>query len=797
MMISKNIRLTARTLWRNKLFTALNVMGLSLGIAGSLYILVYVMIDLQWDSFHEKRDRIARIVQIQDFQGTEPQHCAFTMPALGPALEEGIPEIETVIRVNESHSWLRRGDLEFSLRQCRYVDRNFFDVFSLPLVAGDPKTVLSDPNSIVLHEQDAEKWFGNENPIGQTLVFADQREVVVTGLLADPPYKTSIPTRALLPIEMLDDDQKLPMEQWRQNFLATFVLFKSPVSLEEMNVKLNKTVDIHTDNNHFEMYFQWFKDVHLHAQNVKYDTAFATSDASKLLITGSIGLLLIIIAIINYVNLATARAMGRAREIGMRKVIGASRRQLVRQFMLESTILTVFATGFALVLLELCKPLLQEISGRAIEVNLFGDAATMLAVFGLVCLVAFISGFYPALVLSHFQPIEALRETVRRGRGGNRLRRGMVAFQFSVTIAFFICTMIVLQQLRYQENKDPGFDKTNVITLSALGQEFWQKREAFEAELDKLEIVEAHAASFNMPGLGGGQTSLNRYQTDEGKLCWFNVTDADFAEVLRYRIKAGRFLSRDFPSDFNYEAGEAGGIVLNEAAAEAFGFESPEVAIGELVYWSNTPMRIIGVIENYHQLAFRFEIEPMVIASFADQFYYYSIRHHAANSAEIRKELQKVWDEIFPESTMHYFFYDERYNRMFSSEMQFGKLLGTFATLSIIVALLGLIGLTVHSTQRRAKEIGVRRVLGASTTQILCIINHELLLLAIIANVIAWPAAWFLMYKWLGNFVYKTTLDPFIFPVVSVALLIVTLAISTLFAWRTTRANPAEVLKAE
>jgi putative ABC transport system permease protein len=790
-----------RNLVRQKWFSLLNILGLALGMAGALLIFSLVEIDLTWDNFHENSDRIIRLIEKQDFGEDELTDVAWIMPAIGPQIVEEFPEVVAQTRMMISGSMLiERGDQKIYERNGAYVDSTWFQIFSFELEAGDPNTCLTSKEAIVISRVAADKYFeADENPLGLTLLIDGSRTATITGIMAKPPQASHLDFDFLYPFHGVNLDRpEYDVDSWGGNNHACYLLLNNPI--EDLTAFGEKVTELYHRHGSWEGLIFWAQhldDMHLYSDHIEMDGLNAgATNVTAVLTLASIGLFILIIACINFMNLSTARATKRAREVGMRKVSGATRGSLILQFLGESLLIAFISMVIAGGLAHLAEPHFETLANRMIELNVFDGGFTTITLLAITLICGLLAGLYPASVLSSFTPASILRGSGNGSvsTGGTWLRRGLVVFQFAISIVLIISTGVIYNQIQYVKAQDLGFDGEQVLVLPINYNPFWESEESFRNEISSISGVVMTSSASATPGRGSGQSGMRPEGSEKSYMTEQLICDENYAETLGLTVAEGRFFSREFSGDYLTQEDSVGTVVLNEAAVRQFGWENP---IGKTVrIWGNR-LTVVGVIKDYHYFSLHNEISPLFMIASDDWKSYISIRFETDDVTHIVEGVEEVWNEMFPDAIFSYRFLNEQFEQRYMRDKREAQLLQTFSILAIFIACLGLLGLAAYATQRRIKEIAVRKVMGATITDILRLITKEFTVLVIVANLIAWPVAWYLMNQWLNNFAFRSPMPFWMFAVAGVGALLIALIATGSTALRASNANPSDTLRSE
>jgi len=794
-MIRNYLRIAFRNLVRQPSYSLLNVFGLAIGMASSVLIFAFIRVDLTWDTFHHNANRIARVVELQDFGGNELTDVAWTMGPLGPMLVRELPEVEMTTRYyTESDILFGRGDVRRYVKSVAYVDSVFFAMFDFAFVAGNPATALNRPDALIMTESLAKSFFNGIPTLPQTVLVGNQ-PFVLTAVLKDLPANTHFQFKALISFESKKDDEEL-YSSWGNNNLSTYLMLTHPMDVSGLGEKITEAY--HNKYGGWEglkFYVQPLLEMHLHSDHIEFDRNWGKSDLNSLYTLGSIAILILLIASINFVNLATARSIRRSREVGLRKVVGANRLSLMIQFLGESLLISFIAMILAGIVAQLFKPVFANLTGRALPLHLLNGGFGTLVLIALAAVTGLLAGLYPAFVLASYRPASVLKSGAGgRAPGGVLLRRGLVTLQFAVTVILLIATAVVYRQVNYMRNKPLGYDKEQVLSIPLHGHIEREQKLALRDRFLQIPGVESATISSGTPTRGAGQSGMLFEGQTDSKMTEQLICDPEYADVFKLTIVQGRFFSSEYPSDLaDYDKG-TGAVVVNEAAVREAGWTDP---IGKTVKMWGMSMPVVGVVKDYHLRGPQREIVPIVSICSDYRGRLMSLRLHPGSIPQTLASLEKVWDQYVPEYPFDYSFVDEQFEANFRLYVRQAQVLETFAGISIFVALLGLVGLVSYATERRSREIGVRKVLGATESQILGLMSREFLLLILLSNLIAWPVAGYLMNGWLQEFPYRTNLGFWLFPSAALVVLFVAWTTLILVSWRASRLNPADVLRYE
>jgi putative ABC transport system permease protein len=775
-----------RSINRQKMYSALNIVGLAVGLAAFILIAMYVQNELSFDQHHQNSDRIYRVVR---------DGRAMTPAPLGAALADNFSEVEAVTRIiQDKNTLISREDSHFLEQEFYWAGSDVFKVFTLPFVFGDPDTALLGPSSIVISQSAAKKYFNEQNPLGKTLNINDKMDYKITGVFADMPAASHFVMDFIVPYEDYFRVTQNDISKWQSNFTYTYFLLREgadPVALES---DIHRVIEVPlfekfgVDKPYPQMYFiQPMTDIHLKSHNMQEISV--NNDMMYIYLFSSIALLILFIACINYVNLATARSTRRGKEVGLRKVVGARRFQLVQQFLGESFLIILVALSLGILLVELVLPVFNNLVERQLSLQAMTEPQFLWVLVLTVVLVSLLAGGYPAAKISAFKPILAINGVFSKGVKGRNLRNILVLFQFSITTVLFICTLTINEQLDFVNDYDVGYNKNNVITLTIRDSAVRKNIAAIKSELLNNPEVIGVSASASLPNNIDTFTNkvLNSEFPDKETTIFYNTADYDFAELFGIDIEQGRNFSRDHQSD------EKGVFLVNQAAVRAAGWESP---LGQtMTHWSGEQGSIVGVMKDFHLHSLHSAIEPLYIFLAPQNFSHLSIKVKPGNVPATLEFIQGTMKKFSPSFPFEYAFFDEEYSRAYHPEQQMVNVFSSFAILAVIVACIGLFGLTAFAAQQRTKEIGIRKILGASVSKITMLLSREFVHWVVLANLIAWPIAYLAMEIWLQNFAVR--IDQGFSNFVGSAAMTFVIAVLTVsvLSVRSATANPGKALR--
>jgi putative ABC transport system permease protein len=791
-----------RNIGRQRGYSAINILGLAVGLACCLLIALFVRDELAYDRFHDNADRIYRVVIEGTTPNTPVDYFAVTSRPVGPALQETYPEVEAFVRLAPYDPTVRHNGEYVYGDDVYFADPAVFDVFTLPLVQGDPATALRDPYTMVITESTAARYFPEGNAVGEALTLNDTHEVTITGVTRDVPRPSHFSFDILVSWATLNAISPDPPEpQWLNLGLYTYVLLRPDVDVPAFENRIENHVQ--------EAYTSVLEQIGVVVRvgiepvtsiylrsHYKYPIG-PVSNIWTVYAFLAIALFVLLIACVNYMNLATARSLKRAREVGVRKSLGASRSGLVRQFLGESALVSLLALVAALILVAATLPLFNAVAGKELSYFTILSPLFLLTLLGATLAVGLLAGSYPALVLSGFMPALVLKGEFKTSRHGARLRQGLVVFQFAVSVALIVGTVAVIQQLSFVRGQSLGFDREHLVVLDARpvpGSQRVQRYEAVkEAMLRHPGVLQATISS----ATPGNQPGLNLMQAEgmaDGESSTFHIVSADhdFLEAYGIEMVAGRPFSRDFETDMQ-------AALVNETAVANLGWGTPEEALGRWVSFGgpDDQRTVVGVILDYHHLSLHQRVEPMIIAIIPPAFNRFTLRLDGRQLPAAIEHARETWAELFPGYPFDYAFVDDSFDEQYQAEARLSRVIGAFAGLAILVACLGLFGLAAFTAEQRRREVGVRKVLGASVASLVGLLSKDFMKLVAIAFVLGAPLAYWGMTRWLEGFAYRVTLGPGLFVAAGLIALVIALATVSGQALRAATADPVKAIRAE
>jgi len=799
----KNYLLVAfRNLTKNKAFSFINIVGLAIGMAACLLILQYVTFELSYDNFHAKKDRIYRVNQDRYENGKLSTRWAGGAFAAGSEFKANFPDIEDFVKIAPAGDiLLSYKNQKMSVANNYFVTNSFFNVFSYPLIAGDPKTALTEPNSVVISQSVADKLFHNQNPIGQTVITYNDKGMKVTGVFKDMPENTHMKIDFMQSWLTLSKIYAPGIDtRWFNDGCTTYLLLRPGVNPRTLEAKfipvVKKGYEQFKGSGASAVYtLQPMTSIHLYS-NMMLELQ-PNGDGKSVYLLLWVAIFVIIIAWINYINLATARGIGRAKEVGVRKTLGSAKGQLIIQFMLEASLLNLLSLLLAFVLIVIFLPVLGSVAGSHIGFSLFLSPVFWLTVIGILLVGSFFSGFYPAIVLSSFRPVEVIKGKLSGSPGGIILRKGMVVFQFAASIFLLIGSLTVFRQIQYMQKQSLGINIDQTIVAKppiAKIDSFFRNMKAFKNTILSDPSVKAMTVSTSVPGdaVGWNAGGIKPHGADDSKGKQYRIIAGDYDYLSFYDMKllAGRKFSKDFPID-------TASVVFSEKALHPMGFDKPEQAIGKQIdFWGKT-YTIVGVVDNFHQQSLHDTYDALIFRCIPDLRSQVSIKVSSGNIQHTLELLKANWKTYFPNDQFDYFFLDQHFNKQYQADQRFGTIFGIFTFIAILVACLGLFGLVSYTIVQRTKEIGIRKVLGATVNSILQLLYKDFAILVIISFVVAAPLAWYGVHKWLESYAFRLDVSWLLFALPFIAVMLIAFASVSFLTVKAALMNPVKSLKTE
>lgn len=796
-MLRNYLKIAVRTLLKNRAFAAINIFGLAVGIACCVLIFLYIEDELSYDRFHESADQIYRLRVERYSSNGESELTATSSAPMLRAAESDIPQIDAAVRMQQQTYLVEYEDRGFYEDKFFAVDSTFFDVFSFKLLKGDPKRALVAPFSVVLTERAAGKYFGRSDPIGQTLQIED-RAATVTGVVENPPSQSHFDFDMLGSFTTLESLRHTPSENWNWWNLRFYTYFKLTPSAdvaavaEQIREMPSRYIGDQESNSGYRqfLYLQPLTDIHLRSSYQR--ELEANSQVEYVYVFGAIALFILLLACINFMNLATARSAKRAKEVGMRKVSGASRKQLMGQFLGESILVGVISVALAMILIKALLPVFNQLAFKTLSFSYLDRYGLVFALLAGGVGIGFLAGIYPAFVLSAFKPVRVLKGQVASQGGSVFFREALVVFQFVISVTLIVGAVIANTQLNYMRTADLGFDKEQILVMNTRNnQEISSRFDAFKAELEGIPDVTGVTFSSSIPGRAQSLSVISKEQGMNVDGMTFNIlaVDEDFLDVYRMDVIEGRKFQEEMVSD------ETLAFMMNEAALDALGFTSAEEVIGvELTRQFNDSRNVIGVVRDFHFESMKHAVAPIVLQIQPSWYQYVSVRIASENPVRAMSSIESVWGDFSVGRPMDYFFLDEEYDKLYRTEVRISGIINSFTILAIVIACLGLFALASFIAEQRTKEIGVRKVLGASTSGIVIMLTSSFTKLVLLATLISIPLAYFGSQLWLENFVYRISVGWEVFVVASVMALLIAWLTVAYQSIRAALTNPVNAL---
>jgi len=798
------LKITLRNFNKHKGYSVINITGLAIGLACCILIFFYVSAELSYDKFHTQGEQIYRLsTTVQSPQSDTPQKIPTVGWPVGRYLADNFPEVEELTYIRSYPDYSIKHDGQYFFEDMMHADASFFDLFSFSLIEGNPETALSDPYSIVITQELKNKFFGNQSAIGQQLILSDSISFTVTGVAQNIPDNSHIQFDVLISFSTLkaQNSQFSTNEGWMNVNMINYVRLNEKVDPSSFQ---QKTASIYNEEMGKQIK-QMGYDVALRMeplQDIYLRTEFGNqlgpvSNINYVYLLSIIGFFILGIACINFMNLATARSTERAREVGIRKVVGSDKKTLISQFMTESVLISFFALVVALLLISQFLPQFNSLTGKEFHLSAFLSPWMIAGYLLFTIFVGILAGLYPAFVLSGYQPLEVLNSYQINARGGTRFRKVLVVFQFAISCVLIACTLIVKNQLDFMQNQNLGFQKEQVVTLDARrapGDVMDTRYSTIKQELLRNPAVESASAAFATPGRTGwsGQIAYPGTGSSEDAInTEYLAVDFDYIKTLNLEVVAGRNFSKDFQTD----AGDA--LIINETAVEAFGWKNPENAVGkEIKSPSGFPAgSVIGVVKDYHHHGLEQQIPPLVMDIQPNFYRFFVLRFEPGATQSVIDHMESTWNQFFPGYSFDYFFLDQDFARQYRDEQRLGRIFTIFSVLAIFIACLGLVGLAAFAARKRSREIGIRKVLGATAQNVVMLLAKDFLLLVGMAFLVAAPVSYYAMQQWLQQFPYRTDLGIGVFALTAIILLSIAV-VSVL--WQSLRAalqNPVNSIR--
>lgn len=795
---------------RHKGFSFLNIAGLALGFTACFLIALFIWDEYQFDKFLPEGDRVYRVYnQHTNNEGTED--LAVTYPMIATTLKQTYPEVEQTTRIlmlPETKNLFEVDEKKIYQERGSFVDSTFFQVFPMEFKYGSPTGALDQPASIILSEEMSQQFFGDENPVGKEIKM-NKTPLTVKGVIVNNP-KFHLQFHSIMPLALAGIPAER-MQSWGWQQFYNYVKLKEGADAEALEAKFQplveqktKEISENSEPSTNKVILQPLEEIHLHSSNFVYDNA-KRGNITYVKALSFIAIFILLIACFNFINLATAKSLQRAKEVGVRKTIGADRKQLIFQFIGETIFLTIISIILSLALTALLLPWLNEFAGKTISYSVLANPVVLLIFLSLTIIVGILAGLYPALVLSKFRPVKVLKGSAAGDQEPGKtpfLRHGLVVLQFSMSVLLIISAIIVFNQVNYLHNKDLGFSKDQIMFFPMRGDQMFNNRDAFKDQLEQIPGVSSVSIGYGFPGdavAGDGIKVQKNGQLVENPATQLMV-DYDYIKTLGLEMVAGREFSEEMGTDKN----EA--YIINETAVKNLGFETPEKAIGQKLTWnvwnnvnpdSVKVGQVIGVVKDFNYKSLYEKVETTVLQIFPDAAWKVAVKMETAQLDSSLDQVENVWNKFSPEYPLEYRFLDENFANMYQSEDKLKTLLGVFTGLAIFVGCLGLFGLAAFSAERRKREIGIRKVLGASVENIVMLLSKDFVKLVLIALLIASPIAWYFMNDWLQDFAYRINIGWYVFAIAGIAAVSIALITVGFHAIKAAISNPVKNIRTE
>lgn len=805
-MLKNYLKIAWRNMLRKKAYSAINITGLAIGITCCILITLYVQDELSYDRYNTHFDKIYRVLHAYRNPKDVDRHSApapedyqvWGNAPVAPSLAADFPEIQKMVRFTSPNTFLlEHGERRFQEEGLVFTDSTVFDIFSWKMLAGNPKVALVAPNSVVLTKSIAEKYFGNENPLGQTLRVDNQETFTVTGVMEDVPANSHLSFNGLVSMSTFRKWRPEIFDEWGYIDFYTYFLIPEHTDIKTLEAKIPGFVSRHypqSDRSIYTIAFEPLSAAYLHSKAQRQPGP--TGSLSNVYIFSIIAIFVLLIACINFVNLSTARSMERAREVGVRKAVGAYQQGLIHQFLTESILISFSAVLLAMIFTMLALPAIREISGKPLTYTLLLSWKFTPLLILMPFILGLLAGSYPAWVLARFRPVEVLKGQFRSSGKGIALRKALVIVQFSLSIALIAGTMIVYSQLKHLRSHSLGFRQDQMLVIDYGGdQKVNESFETIKAVLAKNPAVQSIAASRAVPGdfYPNGTTFIESPGGEmKNETPGMYEIDFDFIPVYEMKMAAGRAYSREFPTD----AQEA--LIINEASARQFGYANPADIVGKRFEQWGRKGTVIGVIKDFNYQSLHKKVEPLAMRMAPQSsLNKLSLRIKTDNLSQTLKELERTWATLAPHRPFLYSFLDQSFNKQYQQDARFGELFAAFAGLTIFIACLGLFGLATYATEQRVKEIGVRKVLGASVTNIVRLLSSDFIKLVLVAILIATPVIWWAMQEWLEGYAYRISIQWWMIATAGILAVMTALLTVSLLAVKAALMNPIKALRTE
>lgn len=799
-MYKNYFKIAWRNILSNKLFSFINIVGLAIGIACCSIIYLYLNFEMSYDKYHQNSDRIYRVTTILK-DPKKADHFAPSSPTMAVRIKTNFPEVSKYFRMNESKSMIAYGEKKIYDTKIKYADSTFFDFFTFKPIEGQTKNALTNPYTIVLTQSAAKKYFGEQKAVGKLLQLGDTVNLTVTAVIEDIPLNTHFSSDAFISRSTLNELKKNDStwvrdheENWFYCDSYSYILLNKNVDYKKLEPKINAMMDREMAEIRkqvgmsFNIRLQPLTDIHLKSHLDAEIKDSKNSDIVYIYIFIGAALLILLIACCNFINLSTARSLNRSKEIGLRKVIGATRTQLIAQFLGESLVFSTIATVISIILVLMALPVFNNFLGTEIKM----DFSLLIVFIALIIIIGLLAGLYPALLMSSFKPIQSLKGKVSHGFSDIIFRKSLVVFQFTIAIVLIISTTLILQQLSFIQNRNIGIKKDQIVSIELKSGDVEKAAVVLEELRRNPNVINGTVNSFSFKGVSNITMLPEGFAENEMTSSAVFTVDENFIDTYEIEMVEGRKFSKEFPTDVD----EA--FIVNEAAVREFNWKTPKGAIGKKIGWGGLKDgKVIGVMKDFNYASLHENIKPLVIHIFPQWASNISLKLKSDNMVNTMTEIENIWKKTATHSPFKYNFNEENFNSLYQSEINMRSVLSAFTFLSVLVACLGLFGLASFSIKQRFKEIGIRKVLGSSTSAIVQLISKDFLKLVIISFVIAAPIAWYGMNKWLQDYAYKINISWWVFALAGGMALIIAFSTVAFQAIKAANANPVKSLRTE
>ncbi len=796
-MLKNYLKIVLRNFQRHKGYSFINIAGFAIGMACCLLILIYVRHELSYDRYHKDVESIYRIV-IDIRTQTANRVFALISPTVAPSLKADYPQVEYAARAIPTGARLvKRGETFFYEDRFMYADQELFDIFTIPFIQGNPQEALNRPQTLVISERMAQKYFSKTNPLGKTLNI-NQSEYEITGVVVNSPENTHMKYDLIASLETLANWNE--MSNWNSTMFYTYMKLKPNVNIEDFSQQVSRLADkyvgegLKSRGTTYFYFLQPLSGIHLHS-HLRYEIE-PPGNPIYVYIFSFVGLFILLIACLNFMNLSTARAANRAKEVGMRKVVGAQKFQLMCQFFGESLLVAFLSLGFAVVIVRFTIPLLNNLTGIPLSFDKLLNTGVLISLIGGGVLVGLAAGLYPAFVLSAFRPVTTLKGALSFGSRSFAMRNVLVVVQFAISIILIIGTLVMSRQFNFMKNQHLGFDKEQKLILPLRGGiSIEENYETVKDMFSKHPTISGTAVSSSIPGRGVSNYSIRLVGEEDNKSqsMFHMYFDDDFIPDYGIKIVAGRSFQKGMGTDIR------GAFLINEAAVKAFGWSSPEEALEKRLQTGHGGRvnPVIGITQNFHYRGLQSEVEPLVMEFLPYSFRYITLSMDFTNLKNTLAFVESQWKILFPGHPFEHFFLDTDFDRQYRADEQIGRIFGIFTLLGLFIACLGLLGLASFTAESRTKEIGIRKVLGASVTEIVFLLSKQFTKWVLLANCLAWPLAYYFMDRWLKNFAFRINIGIVTFLLSGLLVLAIALLTVSFQSFKAATADPVDSLRHE